>query len=274
MNFRTASREDLSTILGWAAAEGWNPGLDDAAAFHAADPQGVFVAIRDGEPVAAISVVNHDPGTAFLGLYLCRPEWRGRGIGFDLWTHALTHAGSRSIGLDGVADQQSNYAKSGFVRIGASRRWEGRIEGAADPAVRLVAPDDLAMIETLDAAANGYLRPAFLSAWVAGSDTRRTVVLDEGGVRGYATARLCRRGAKVGPVIAPDAPSALRLARAALDMVGETILAIDLPESSAALAADLVARGFTNSFTTARMFRGPAPVSGPDLQAIATMELG
>ncbi|MCB1350353.1 MAG: GNAT family N-acetyltransferase, partial [Maritimibacter sp.] len=86
---RVARADEIGTVLDWAAAEGWNPGLDDAAAFFAADPEGFFVTERDGAPVAAISVVNHAPDMAFLGLYLCRPEWRGQGIGFALWQHAL-----------------------------------------------------------------------------------------------------------------------------------------------------------------------------------------
>ena len=89
---------ELDLVLDWAAEEGWNPGLRDAAAFHAADPEGFFLAEVGGERVAAISVVNHSDAFAFLGLYLCRPEWRGRGIGRALWREgkptlpALLHA--------------------------------------------------------------------------------------------------------------------------------------------------------------------------------------
>ena len=49
---------------------------------------------------------------------------------------------------------------------------------------------------------------------------------------------------------------------------------LDLPEANRPLALRLTALGFTNSFTTARMFRGPPPAAGPMAQAIATMELG
>ena len=82
---RRARKDEIGLILDWAAAEGWNPGLDDAAAFFAADPQGFFIAENDGEPIAAISVVNHSERFAFLGLYLCLRNWRGRGIGYALW---------------------------------------------------------------------------------------------------------------------------------------------------------------------------------------------
>jgi len=115
--FRTASLADVSLLLDWASREGWNPGLDDASAFFATDPEGFFIAEMEGEPVAGISVVRHSPALAFLGLYLCLPEWRGRGIGLGLWNFALAHAEGRTVGLDGVAAQQDNYRKSGSRRM-------------------------------------------------------------------------------------------------------------------------------------------------------------
>lgn len=107
---RTASIAEVKMMLDWAAGEGWNPGLDDASVFHATDPEGFFIAERDGTPVASISVVNHTDDFAFLGFYICRPECRGQGIGLGLWHHALAHAGPRTVGLDGVAAQEANYA--------------------------------------------------------------------------------------------------------------------------------------------------------------------
>ncbi|MEM6717478.1 MAG: GNAT family N-acetyltransferase, partial [Cyanobacteria bacterium P01_C01_bin.147] len=96
------SLADLQATLRWAEDEGWNPGIADAEAFLAADPQGFFLTRRKGDPVAAISVVNHNAKNAFLGLYICHPEWRGLGFGLSTWEHALKHAGERTVGLDGV----------------------------------------------------------------------------------------------------------------------------------------------------------------------------
>ena len=76
---RVATAADVALMLDWAAAEGWNPGLDDTAPFHAADPDGFFIAVEDEKILAAISVVNHSDDYAFLGLNICAPEARGRG---------------------------------------------------------------------------------------------------------------------------------------------------------------------------------------------------
>ncbi|WP_421906683.1 GNAT family N-acetyltransferase [Mameliella sp.] len=271
---RTATLDEIGLMLDWATAEGWNPGLADARAFHAADPEGFFVAEADSQPVAAISVVNHSPQVAFLGLYICLPEHRGRGIGYALWTHALTHAGARTVGLDGVPAQEANYAKSGFVLAGRTRRFEGSLS-PCDTSPVLATAADLDVIGHLDRAANGYDRPAFLAEWTAQSDSRKTVVLRTSrGVTGFATARLCRDGCKIGPIVAPTTEEALTLARQGASALNRTSVIIDTPDAPSGLGQRLQDLGFEESFATARMYRGTPPSPGPALQAIATMELG
>lgn len=106
--------EEIALAIDWAAAEGWNPGLSDAACFTVIDPGGFLVAECDSEPVATVSCVNYDDRFAFLGFYIVRPDMRGHGYGLQLWQAAMVHAGSRIVGLDGVVAQQDNYRKSGF----------------------------------------------------------------------------------------------------------------------------------------------------------------
>ncbi|WP_375688422.1 GNAT family N-acetyltransferase [Pseudooceanicola sp. LIPI14-2-Ac024] len=271
---RRADLSEVEQMLDWAAAEGWNPGRDDAAAFHAADPEGFFVAEVEGRPVACISVVNHSPHFAFLGFYICVPEMRGRGLGLDLWRMAIAHAGDRTVGLDGVPAQEMNYVRSGFGRTGATLRMAGPAlpEGGG---VRAAEAGDFTGMARLDAAANGVTRPAFLRAWLADTATRRTVVLPGAdGIAGLATARLCREGCKVGPVIAPGEDAALALAGAAAAALEADKVIIDVPDSQQGMLARLRGLGFEETFGTARMYRGTPPAGDGTLFAIATMELG
>lgn len=272
--FRTMSLADLETVLGWAAEEGWNPGMEDAPAFHAADPEGFFLAIEDGEPVAAISVVNHSPDFAFLGLYICRAAYRGRGIGYALWKHALEHAGDRVVGLDGVPEQQENYVKSGFAHSGSTVRYSGDITPRTDDAIRHARPDEIGDLIALEAEAAGWTKTAYLAAWFAARDTRKTLVLEiDGKLGAFATVRQCRTGAKIGPLVAPDPDTALRLIRHAADAF-DALLIIDVPASSAPLDALCRELGLEPTFHTARMYRGdPAPARA-GCYAVASLELG
>src|SRR5262249_57974157 len=111
----------------WAAAEGWNPGLADAACFVTVDPDGFFIGELDGAPAATISCVNYGERFAFLGFYIVRSDVRGRGYGLRMWNSAIAHAPGRTIGLDGVVAQQQNYSKSGFRLAYANIRYRGTV---------------------------------------------------------------------------------------------------------------------------------------------------
>lgn len=57
LSIRTMRAPDVERMMAWAAAEGWNPGADDAACFVGTDPEGFLVGYRDGAPAGCISVV-------------------------------------------------------------------------------------------------------------------------------------------------------------------------------------------------------------------------
>ena len=276
MTIRVMTLDDLRMVLGWAANEGWNPGLDDAEAFHAADPQGFLIKVVDGAPVAAISVVNHDPGFAFLGLYICRPQFRGRGYGMEVWRAGIAHAGARSIGLDGVPEQQENYARSGFEMHSSTVRFEGQITAQADPRVRPALPADMPTLIARDARACGIDRTGFAATWFAGSAYRQSMVLMDGDdIAGFATFRRCGQGTKVGPLQAMSgADVEVLLASNPFGASAQPVI-VDVQEHTSPLASLLRTRGFEPAFETARMFRGRPPAVAPaPFHAIATMELG
>ena len=276
MTIRVMSLGDLRTVLGWAKEEGWNPGLDDAEAMLAADPQGFLIKVVEGEPVAAISVVNHDPSFAFLGLYLCKPQFRGQGHGLDVWRAGIAHAGTRSIGLDGVPEQQQNYAKSGFVKYGSTIRYEGRINAASNARVRRASGDEIETLIAWDAKACGMDRATFAAAWFSQSPNRQTMVSTDGGkITGFATFRRCVSGTKIGPLYATSQADAQFLLASNPFARGDEPVYVDLQEQSSPLCGLLQERSFEPVFDTARMFNGASPEASPTLfHAIATMELG
>src|SRR5436190_17472020 len=121
----------------WAAGEGWNPGVDDAERFLAADPE-AFLATEDADAIAGtVSCALYGPAYAFIGFYIVRADLRGRGIGTELFDRALARAGDRAIGLDGVLEQQAVYASLSFEPAHRNERWRGtgggQVPGALVP---------------------------------------------------------------------------------------------------------------------------------------------
>lgn len=275
MNYpRIMTLDDLERTLDWAADEGWNPGLEDAEAFRAADPEGFFVAEANGAPVAAISVVNHSEEFAFLGLYLCKEAFRGRGIAYALWRHALRHAGSRTIGLDGVPAQQANYERSGFAPAGQTVRYSGRVPAARSSGIRVAAASDAPALIAAEAEASKWEKQSYLENWFRPSKTRTTLVHQRAGeADGFVTVRTCRSGAKVGPLIAKSQDVAYALLSQAASEMGET-LTLDVPSTSRDLTDICIELGLVPGFETARMFRGQRRLSSNTLYGVCTLELG
>lgn len=273
--FRTATLSELSLILSWAADEGWNPGLNDAEAFFAADPTGFFVAV-DGqdEPIASISVVNHTADFAFLGLYIVRKEFRGRGIGLGLWRHALRHAGSRTVGLDGVEAQQENYRASGFAYSGATTRFTGRLTERLGRDIHIVDPQDIPTLIQMEAAASGVSKPNYSRPWFAGSRNRTTFVKrNQSTIIGFCTIRICQSGAKIGPLVAADMDVARELIAHAATGIGGPI-SMDVPDRSISLIELCQKMGWQPGFQTARMYKGEFDASGHRCFAVTSLELG
>ncbi|MEG9862497.1 MAG: GNAT family N-acetyltransferase [Parvularculales bacterium] len=272
VTMNTASADDMKTIVEFSRAEGWNPGKDDAIIFRATDPKGFYVAKHKGEVIASISVVNHNDTFAYMGFYICRPDYRGKGIGMALWNHAIKWAGTRDIGLDGVREQEANYVKSGFVKVMDSCRYEGQLAGRGHPDIRLAGDDDIDDLIEMDAAANGVRRSVFVQVWTASTPDRKTVMFDDGS--GFATIRACQNGVKIGPVICDDVNKAMMLVEACLDLMPSDPVIIDVPEENTAMIKTLTGKGFSETFVAARMYRGKVPQISPRLHAIAGMELG
>ena len=274
MIIRRMTLSDLDMVLDWARDEGWNPGRSDATAFFASDPNGFFLVEVDGVTAAAISVVNHDNHHAFLGLYICRKEFRGQGVGFAVWTEALKHAEDRSVTLEGVPDQQENYARSGFRRLGQTVRYAGKIDDVSSTA-QVASPEDLPFLIRADQQTVGHERTAFSNRWFETSKDRKTMVIRAGGQPvAYATFRRCAEGAKVGPFFASDETEAKSLLASNPFDRSENLF-VDVPTASALLTELLRGMGFQPVFETARMVRGEAALGDlPAYAAVATLELG
>ncbi|MEH3148409.1 MAG: GNAT family N-acetyltransferase [Methylobacterium frigidaeris] len=273
---RTMSPEDLALVLDWAAAEGWNPGLSDAAAFHAADPGGFLVAVDGDVPVGAISVVAYGEAFGFLGLYLVRPDRRGQGVGTALWTAGLARLGARGVGLDGVVAQQANYARSGFAALHRTLRVSGVPDLPAGPAAQPWDGAGFSEIAAFDAEHFGAPRDAFLRGWLAAPGHRVAVSRRDGRIDGYGVVRPCREGFKVGPLFAASRPTAEDLFAALAAGAGPgATLVLDVPEPNRDGLALARAHGLTPAFETARMVRGPAP-DWPlaRIYGVTTLELG
>jgi GNAT superfamily N-acetyltransferase len=267
--------DGIRTAAEWARREGWNPGLGDAEAFAAADPDGFLGLKVAGELAATISLVHYGEAFAFLGFYIARPEFRGRGLGLALWNHALARSPARTIGLDGVKAQQPNYRKSGFVLAHENIRYGGPKPPV--PGVRgldALSPADAAEIARFEAYHRLFpeRREAFLAAWLAHD---ALALRREGELAGYGVIRPCHDGHKIGPLFAAGRQDAERILAGLLARVPDGMVFLDVPETNPEAVALAKSLGLAPMFETARMYRGPIPdLDTARIFGITSFELG
>ncbi len=275
-SIRVLTPAEVAVLVDWARLEGWNPGLHDAAAFQPADPEGFLGAFIAGEMVAGISAVAYGKDYGFLGLYICRPQWRGEGHGRAVWDAGMARLAGRTIGLDAVPAQQANYARMGFVAAYRTERFTGRLGNAfRQDGLRIATPTSAADIAVVDRRVFPAERPAFLQHWIAAPHVALAAT-DGDAVTGYGVVRQAMDGWRVGPLTARSVDDAAALLAALSAASGDAIIHLDVPAEASAFAERLRDAGFTTSFETTRMYRGPAPdLSAPErLFAITTLELG
>ena len=275
---RSMAPGEIGLALDWAAAEGWNPGLADAACFYAADPGAFLVATLNEAPIGCISATEYGAGFGFIGFYLMRPDYRGKGYGMALWRAAMARLQGRVIGLDGVVAQQANYWKSGFtllhrnIRFGAAAPFMPPQPG---PQPMAVTAQHFQQIAAFDRRFFPSARDGFLRRWLTAPGHIALVLIGAAGVQALGVLRPCREGSKIGPLFAetPEAARSVFAALIARAPAGSVFL--DVPEPNTAAISMAQQAGMAPAFETARMYAGPTPdLPLAQIYGITSFELG
>jgi len=269
---------EVQIAIDWAGAEGWNPGLDDAACFYAADNQGFLVGKINDQPMASISAVKYGNSFGFIGLYIVAEPFRHQGYGLRLWNRALASLQGRTVGLDGVLAQQENYKKSGFRLAHRNIRFAGEAMPSAAVSAPVVglASLDFERVLAYDAGFFPAQREVFLQSWINPKHGYALGIIENGTLAGYGVIRACRTGYKIGPLNAENKDLAVELFNALLAQIplGSAIY-LDVPEPNTQ-AMDL-ARMYAMQpvFETARMYTGEFPdMALNKIFGITSFELG
>ncbi len=280
--------KEAEQLMDWAVSEGWNPGYADLEVAWGYDPT-AFIALRfhaegrveASELVGGGVILSYGGRAGFMGLFIMRPDYRGRGLGRVLWYERLHRLRSRLqptawIGMDGVFAMAPFYAAGGFHYLYRDLRYQGlapaeAVKAQPPPGVSLISLRDLPFdqLQRYDLGVFGVPRGDFLRRWVAASGVMgyaaiRSSTQSEGVLVGYGVLRPCRVGYKLGPVFADDADTARTVVYALMSGCPGAQVQIDVPEPNTMAVELATVLGWTESFGCARMVHGEAP---PDTYA-------
>ncbi len=274
----TMNRKEIDIAIEWASKEGWNPGLYDADCYFTADPNGFLIGRLNGEPIATISVIKYDDSFGFLGFYIVKPEYRGKGYGIQIWNAGLKYLKGLNIGLDGVVTQQENYKKSGFKLAYRNIRYQG-IGGGNSPKNSEIVKLSTLPFATIDTYNQPFFpanRSQFIKLWINQPECNALGIMQNGKVAGYGVIRKCHNGYKIGPLFAdnPELSESLFLALKSKASSSKPIF-LDIPEANQAAVALAEKYNMKVSFETARMYTGDFPdIPLNRLFGVASFEIG
>jgi len=286
LEIRNMTRPEVTKLVEWAAGEGWNPGLHDADVFWATDSEAFVAAELAGELIGGGAITAYGSEFGFMGFFIVRPPFRGRGFGDRLW-HARRErligrlAPNATIGMDGVFAMQSYYARGGFVFSHRDLRFSTEVPAGGMPQVGDGAPiKPLArfpfdVVQAYDRRCFPAARPAFLEGWVSQPDSLALGCEREGRFRGFGVVRRCQQGCKVGPLFADDLSIAdALLTRLAAFAAGGPMF-LDVPENNPSAMKLARQHEMTEVFGCARMYLGPMPdLDHHCVFGVTTFELG
>lgn len=283
---RNMTRAEVDELVEWAAREGWNPGLHDAELFWATDPEAFIAAELDGELIGGGAVTSYNGDFGFMGFFIIRPEYRGRGLGNALWHARRERLLARlrpgaGVGLDGVFAMQHYYAAGGFVF--AHRDLRFRADIPVRPATSPVNHEDVLPLANIpfdqvldyDRTCFPALRPTFLKGWISQPDALALGCQRQGRLQGYGVVRRCGEGCKIGPLFADDLSTANLLYAHLAQFAAGGPLYLDAPENNPAAIELVRQHQMTEVFGCARMYLGPRPVVADErIFGVTTFELG
>jgi GNAT superfamily N-acetyltransferase len=279
--FKPLDLAGVNTLVGWAAAEGWNPGFSDAELFYAADPDGFVGCFIDDQFIAGGSVVSYADEFGFMGLFIVKPEFRGSGIGAKLWHFRKNLLLSRlkhraAIGMDGVVAMQPFYNQGGFEIHFRDERYQRRGEVfETNTNVSSVNDADLHAILEYDLPCFGVDRKDFLVPWIKQPHGSALKYCLNQQLKGFAVIRKCQSGFKVGPLFADDEVVAEALYKQCLTIASGDLVFIDIPLIN--LRAVRLVKKFQAEyvFECARMYLGTPPQTAiSKVFGITSFELG
>ncbi len=278
--FGLMQNNEAEILNEWAIKEGWNPGLSDQQVAMHYDP-GAFIALRHhDEFIGGGSIISYDGLYGFMGLFIMRSDFRGQGLGAQLWQYRRDRLLSRlqanaAIGMDGVFNMAPFYARGGFVLAHRDLRYAGIAKGNKATEVTPLNDIDHTILIAYDNKHFPAPRTEFIKSWIKQTGVFGYAVLKNAEIVGYGVARPCHQGYKVGPLFADTMDIADKILSSLLSEINGELVQIDIPELNTAALKLAIKFGFEESFGCARMYLGamqPEPLN--TIYSVTSYEFG
>lgn len=237
ISIRTLADTDLEAADGilssaFQRAGSWIPEL---RLFRRLQPDGVFLAARDGIPAGMVAVINYSK-YAYVGMMGIHQDFQGQGLGLALMECVLAWAQKQRVSLvklDASRFGQPLYEKLGFVpldEVYVFQRQAGQVNDRPSKRLQPLTAQHLDLISPTDTQAFGADRSRLLQALLETYPERAFLTQSEQGqVNGYLFAQAKR----IGPWIMNENSDAEGLLLSALSLPFNGTVSVVTPAENA-----------------------------------------
>jgi GNAT superfamily N-acetyltransferase len=266
ISIRTITDADLETAdrLVREAFHSQASRLDDLILYRKIQPDGWFLATRQGQPAGMVGAANYG-AFAHVGLMVVRPELQHQGIGRAIMQFLLAHLEQHHVPmvtLDASKMGRPLYEQLGFVPYDETRVLQRSMEIPARPQpIQLpkISAGDLEELAEWDAPFFGTGRRKVFQSLLELYPGRGFLLREAGGqIVGYVYAQKNR----IGPWVATHPQAAERLLQAVLALPYEGPVSIAVPEANPGAQELLERNGFQMVRGNTHMGRGTGKPPG------------
>lgn len=263
---------DVADGLALSDEAGWNQTAGDWSLMIRLGR--AFAIAADGRLVATGLALPYPPDFGWISMVLVHGPYRRRGLATRLLERSIAEERERGLVplLDATSAGRPVYERMGFRPIESLTRWRGSGGGPMASPLPPVATDDLSRIAELDHAAFGADRSAVLADL---HGRPGAVSRHDPATGGFLLSRPGRTATQVGPVVARETETALRLLESGLAGIPGPVV-IDVPDREVGLGRLLAGRGFRpeRPFVRMALDRDTAFGDAALVRAVAGPELG
>ena len=107
-------------VLNYCERQGWAPGKMDDVLYWVAGPEkgaGLYVGELHGQPITGVAMVQHNEVYAYVSMFFCEEEHRGKGYALKTWKTTREALNPQTnLCLDAVLSATAFYERDGFKR--------------------------------------------------------------------------------------------------------------------------------------------------------------
>jgi predicted N-acetyltransferase YhbS len=243
----------------------WNLVEEDFKFTMKLEPGGCFVLFYNSERVGIVTNISFGR-LGWLGNLIVSENYRKKGAGTLLVRHSvnyLKNKNTETVGLYAYIDKVPFYKRLGFSCDSDFIVLKGKGFSSPDEEVgiREARKEDIHEIVEYDHSCFGASRKKLLEPILLNPDNLCCVAIEDGGMLGYAVAKVYEEMAEIGPLICRQEHSniAVNLLKAILKRLERVEVTLCVPKRESAIFDFLIGHGFSESFRVARMFFGPLP---------------